>query len=191
MQVSHSCTEGQWSHRPALDTVLGGPLRAVQAQTRCRDHRGKPILWHRAGVKATRAWGVQGMVVKVAMQQLICSLSIIMPFPEAFAVRGTFIHSPAFGSIDILQDHLCIVQSKKDGGSILAFQTAQGSDAVLDQYGLHSTVYRLPVHSPLQSPGSCNVCMMPRIEPCCCSLGRGEGSSAQASSTRTAMRPRF
>ena len=65
---------------------------------------------------------------------------------DAFALRGTFIHSPQFGSLEILPDHYCIVQDRKEGGRILDLQPATAEDGVLAKHGLHpSAVYSLPV----------------------------------------------
>jgi hypothetical protein len=70
------------------------------------------------------------------------------PRQGAFALRGTFIHSPQFGSLELLSDHYCIVQDKKAGGRILDLQPAGAGDEILAKHGLHSSaVYCLPVCS--------------------------------------------
>jgi hypothetical protein len=67
-------------------------------------------------------------------------------FSDIFALRGTFIHSPRFGDIECLKDHVCVVSSKRQGGKILSLMPASASSAVLADYDLlESTLYRIPV----------------------------------------------
>lgn len=64
----------------------------------------------------------------------------------SFAFRGTFIHAPHFGNVECLEDHVCVVSSKEQGGNILALVSATASLSVLAEHGvLESTVYNIPV----------------------------------------------
>lgn len=67
-------------------------------------------------------------------------------FSGTFVLRGTFIHAPTFGELEYLEDHVCVVSSKGQGGKILSLVPASESTTVLAQHGLlESTVYKIPV----------------------------------------------
>ncbi|CAL8471103.1 g10645 [Coccomyxa elongata] len=66
-------------------------------------------------------------------------------FSACFAFRGTFIHAPHFGNVECLEDHVCVVSSKEQGGKILALVPATASLSVLAEHGiLESTIYNIP-----------------------------------------------
>ncbi|EIE20078.1 guanine deaminase [Coccomyxa subellipsoidea C-169] len=66
-------------------------------------------------------------------------------FSGTFVLRGTFIHSPTFEELEYLEDHVCVVSSKGQGGKILSLLPASESTTVLAQHGLlESTVYKIP-----------------------------------------------
>jgi hypothetical protein len=69
-------------------------------------------------------------------------------FSGLFALRGTFVHAPVFGEVDVLEDHICIVSSRLDGGKILSLLPAADASASLSHFGLQEcTVYTIPVQN--------------------------------------------
>ena len=67
-------------------------------------------------------------------------------FSACSAFRGTFVHTPHFGNVEYLKDHVCVVSSKEQGGKILALLPAAASQPTLAEHGiLGSTVYTIPV----------------------------------------------
>ena len=67
--------------------------------------------------------------------------SMSMPF----ALRGTFVHSPVFGEVAVLQDTVCIVSGKRSGGKILALVPGADADSKMEELGLQVAVHQIPV----------------------------------------------
>ena len=68
-----------------------------------------------------------------------------------FALRGTFVHAPAFGTLEVLQDTVCIVSGLRSGGKILAIAPGTEADTKMQELGLQITVHKIPV-SHLTAP---------------------------------------
>ena len=62
-----------------------------------------------------------------------------------FALRGTFVHCPVFGEIEVLQDTVCIVSSKRAGGKILALVPGADADSKMEELGVQVAVHQIPV----------------------------------------------
>ena len=68
-----------------------------------------------------------------------------------FAFRGTFVHAPEFGKLQVLQDTVCIVSGRRSGGRILAIVPAAEADNKMEELGLQITVHKIPViHSRMR-----------------------------------------
>ena len=68
-----------------------------------------------------------------------------------FALRGTFVHAPDFGILEVLQDTVCIVSGHRSGGKILAMVPGTEADTKMQELGLQITVHKIPV-SHLTAP---------------------------------------
>lgn len=67
-------------------------------------------------------------------------------FSGVLALRGTFVHAPVFGLLEILEDYICVASARKDGGKIIALVPARDSASLLTRFSLElDTVYRPPV----------------------------------------------
>ena len=63
----------------------------------------------------------------------------------SFALRGTFVHAPDFGIVEVLQDTVCFVSGRRCGGRILAMCPAAEADNTMQELGLQITVHNIPV----------------------------------------------
>ncbi|CAK0782316.1 hypothetical protein CVIRNUC_005629 [Coccomyxa viridis] len=70
----------------------------------------------------------------------------------SFALRGTFVHSPVFGEVQVLQDTVCIVSGKRSGGKILALIPGADADSKMEELGLQAAVHQIP-EGRLMCPG--------------------------------------
>ena len=61
------------------------------------------------------------------------------------ALRGTFVHSPVFGEVAILQDSVCFVSSKRSGGKLLALVPSADADSKMEELGLQVAIHQIPV----------------------------------------------
>ncbi len=64
----------------------------------------------------------------------------------SFALRGTFVHAPKIGAVEVLQDTVCFVSGRRHGGRILAICPAAEADNTMKRLGLQITVHNIPVH---------------------------------------------
>ena len=62
-----------------------------------------------------------------------------------FALRGTFIHATAFGTVEVLQEIVCVVSGRRSGGKILAIVPAEKADAKMAELGLQIAIHQIPV----------------------------------------------
>ena len=67
-----------------------------------------------------------------------------------FALRGTFIHATAFGTVEVLQEIVCVVSGRRSGGKILAIVPAEKADVRMAELGLQIAIHQIPVrHSSI------------------------------------------
>ena len=64
----------------------------------------------------------------------------------SFALRGTFVHAPDIGTVEVLQDTVCFVSGRRHGGRILAVCPAADVDNTMRELGLQITVHSIPVN---------------------------------------------
>lgn len=72
----------------------------------------------------------------------------------SFALRGTFVHAPDFGNVEVLQNTVCFVSGRRCGGKMLAICPAAEADNTMQALGLQITIHNIPVDS-LKTLRSC------------------------------------
>ena len=98
---------------------------------------------------ATRCLFVQLTGYTLATVEGISALSM------SFALRGTFVHAPDFGTVEVLQDTVCIVSGRRCGGKILALCPATPAEEAIQALGLQINIHKIPVLHLERLPCSC------------------------------------
>ena len=63
----------------------------------------------------------------------------------SFALRGTFVHAPDIGTVEVLRDTVCIVSGRRCGGKILALCPSAEADNTMQKLGLQINIHEIPV----------------------------------------------
>ena len=62
------------------------------------------------------------------------------------AIWGDLVHTPVFGEVELLKDHLVVFSDADAGGKILALEPAAGATEALHKHGIPlSSVWTLQV----------------------------------------------